>query len=62
MKYITEKIWQKASNKRLYFDKNGRYMPQTDKNANLTAIPGPNYNLQSMDLAVEYSSHHQPVS
>ena len=37
-------------------------MPQTDKNAYLIAISSPNYDWQSMDLAVEYPSHHQLVS
>jgi hypothetical protein len=60
--YDTKKIWQKASSKRLNFDKIGRYMPQTDKNANLTAIQSPNYDLRSMDSAVEYPSHHRPVT
>ena len=57
-----KKKWQKASSKRLYFDKNGRYMPQTDKNANLTAIPCPNYDRRSMDSAVEYPSHRLPLT
>jgi hypothetical protein len=60
--YYTKKIWQKASSKRLNFDKIGRYMPQTDKNANLTAIQSPNYDLRSMDSAVEYPIHHQPLT
>ncbi|MAB04257.1 MAG: hypothetical protein CL688_06710 [Candidatus Puniceispirillum sp.] len=42
-RYSTKKIWRKASSKRLYFDKIGRCLPQTDKNPNLTAIPSPNY-------------------
>ena len=36
-------------------------MPQTDKNANLMAISSPNYDRRSMDSAVEYPSHRQPL-
>ena len=60
--YGTKKVWQKASSKRLYFDKIRRYMPQTDKNANLMAISSPNYDRRSMDSAVEYPSHRQPLT
>jgi hypothetical protein len=37
-------------------------MPQTDKNANLMAISSPNYDRRSMDSAVEYPSHRQPLT